>query len=413
MGTLDVVNAKEIEGAQAFDWNGNPIEDGVGVALSGGGFRAMLFQAGALVRLNELGLLSKTKRISSVSGDSITAGILAKQGALFEKPDAVGVIQNFQAVFLEQVSCFGRTKLDIFDILLGSVLPFTSAAKQITKSFDEKLFQGMRQRELPDGPEFVFCATNMATGTLWRFTKLYAGGYISSNIANPQFAIVTVVAASAAFPPLLYPLLLDVNGSDFEDWPDPNSQTAEITRFRKSVALCDGGGYDNHGIEPIVKRFVTNFVSDGGATFARFPIEHSMDIRDLKRVLDIEDSQVRSLRRRHSISRFSAGRAYAVHGKFAANQINSGVRFGAYWGVDTAPTEPRPPGALVDQPESDKLARLSTRLWYLGKGERIIDRLGQRSFGPLRSQTLLWTHQTCRSAPQFSRKGTLARDYSA
>ena len=48
-----------------------------GLALSGGGYRAMLFHAGAIWRLNELGWLSKLDRVSSVSGGSIAAGRLA------------------------------------------------------------------------------------------------------------------------------------------------------------------------------------------------------------------------------------------------------------------------------------------------------------------------------------------------
>src|SRR2546421_8373552 len=47
---------------------------GIGLCLSGGGYRAMLFHLGALWRLNEFGLLRKLVRISSVSGGSITAG---------------------------------------------------------------------------------------------------------------------------------------------------------------------------------------------------------------------------------------------------------------------------------------------------------------------------------------------------
>src|SRR5579862_5105639 len=50
---------------------------GIGLALSGGGFRATLFHVGVLWRLNEFGLLSRIDRISSVSGGSITAGLLA------------------------------------------------------------------------------------------------------------------------------------------------------------------------------------------------------------------------------------------------------------------------------------------------------------------------------------------------
>src|SRR3954468_17302676 len=61
---------------------GSPEDDlrspakGVALCLSGGGYRAMLFHVGALWRLNEVGLLRKLARISSVSGGSITAGVL-------------------------------------------------------------------------------------------------------------------------------------------------------------------------------------------------------------------------------------------------------------------------------------------------------------------------------------------------
>src|SRR6266853_1274551 len=49
---------------------------GMALCLSGGGYRAMLFHLGTLWRLNELGLLKGLKKISSVSGGSITAGVL-------------------------------------------------------------------------------------------------------------------------------------------------------------------------------------------------------------------------------------------------------------------------------------------------------------------------------------------------
>ncbi len=58
---------------------------GVGLALSGGGFRATLFHCGALWRLAELGYLGRLSRISSVSGGSITAGELAVKWATLEK----------------------------------------------------------------------------------------------------------------------------------------------------------------------------------------------------------------------------------------------------------------------------------------------------------------------------------------
>lgn len=50
--------------------------EGMALCVSGGGYRAMVFHLGGLIRLNELGLLRRLRRISSVSGGSITAGLL-------------------------------------------------------------------------------------------------------------------------------------------------------------------------------------------------------------------------------------------------------------------------------------------------------------------------------------------------
>src|ERR1700759_2347222 len=52
------------------------LRDGIGVCLSGGGYRAMLFHIGLLKRLNDAGVLKGVQRFSSVSGGSITSGLL-------------------------------------------------------------------------------------------------------------------------------------------------------------------------------------------------------------------------------------------------------------------------------------------------------------------------------------------------
>src|ERR1019366_4465444 len=51
--------------------------EGIGLCLSGGGYRAALFHLGALRRLNECGILAKLRTISSVSGGSIISAHLA------------------------------------------------------------------------------------------------------------------------------------------------------------------------------------------------------------------------------------------------------------------------------------------------------------------------------------------------
>ena len=57
--------------------SGEEPESGVALCLSGGGYRAMLFHLGVIWRLRDAGWLERLDRISSVSGGSITAAVLA------------------------------------------------------------------------------------------------------------------------------------------------------------------------------------------------------------------------------------------------------------------------------------------------------------------------------------------------
>ena len=83
---------------------------GCGLCLSGGGYRAMLFHIGSLWRLNEAGYLRKLDRISSVSGGSITAGVL---GLHWDKLtfDNSDVATNFEEQVVNPLRGFRRCSL--------------------------------------------------------------------------------------------------------------------------------------------------------------------------------------------------------------------------------------------------------------------------------------------------------------
>src|SRR6201990_3775168 len=87
---------KVAQDAATFQWEEGKAQPGIGIAPSGGGFRAMLFHAGALARLNELGLLSRAARISSVSGGSIASGFLAHVWSELGPANAAGAFTPFQ-----------------------------------------------------------------------------------------------------------------------------------------------------------------------------------------------------------------------------------------------------------------------------------------------------------------------------
>src|SRR5215210_116250 len=93
------------------DKPGEKPEEGIGLCLSGGGYRAMVFHIGVLWRLNELGYLPKLDRVSSVSGGSITAGLLgARWGNLAF--DAAGVATTFEEQVVDPLRGLASRTLD-------------------------------------------------------------------------------------------------------------------------------------------------------------------------------------------------------------------------------------------------------------------------------------------------------------
>ena len=107
-----------------------PTADGIGLALSGGGFRATLFHLGSLIRLNELGLLSQIDSISAVSGGSILSGLLASRWNDLDFVD--GTAANLMEVVFEPIWAFCGLNVDVKAGVLGLVLGIRSPWKGVT-----------------------------------------------------------------------------------------------------------------------------------------------------------------------------------------------------------------------------------------------------------------------------------------
>src|SRR5215468_5978656 len=86
-------------------------EAGTALCLSGGGYRAMLFHAGCLWRLNEVGILGSVQRVSSVSGGSITAGVLALNWSSVNN-GAGPVSSAFQSTVIGNIRKMASTTID-------------------------------------------------------------------------------------------------------------------------------------------------------------------------------------------------------------------------------------------------------------------------------------------------------------
>src|SRR5437762_3804113 len=100
---------------------GNPPRPGIALCLSGGGYRAMLFHLGALWRLNELAYLPKLTRISSVSGGSITAGVLGHRWSRLAFVNDIAT--RFNEEIVTTIRSMANETIDVGDILKGIFLP--------------------------------------------------------------------------------------------------------------------------------------------------------------------------------------------------------------------------------------------------------------------------------------------------
>jgi NTE family protein len=127
--------------------------------------------------------------------------------------------------------------------------------------YDRVLFHGATLQELPEFPRFVFDATSLQTGALWRFARDYAAEYRVGEWKTPDLRLALAVGASAAFPPFLSPVSISLGTGMIKKLAGADLSIAPFTR---KLLLTDGGVYDNLGLEPIWKRYRTILVSDGG-----------------------------------------------------------------------------------------------------------------------------------------------------
>ena len=317
----------------------------IGLALSGGGFRATLFGLGSLKRLNDGGLLGKLDLITSVSGGSILTGILAQRWKELDFID--GRASNFDDIVATQVLKFCNRTIDIGAGLKGLIDPFRSAGKYLTDCYDRYQFAGLSLKQIPAAgtpgqPTFIFYATSLQTGRNFRFRQDYIADWMLGSSSKTDVPLALAVAASSAFPPLFSPIVIKTNPRHWSGGiPGP-----ERDAMRGRLVLSDGGVYDNMGLEALQQgKIDITLVSDAGAPFeletrpTRGPLQMS-------RVRDILIDQTRALRKR-----------------MLMRELRTRKQKGAYWGIDTLIGSYKDPHArMKDSPATAALAKVPTRL---------------------------------------------------
>lgn len=316
----------------------------IGLALSGGGYRATLFGLGSLWRLNDAGVLGKLDRMTSVSGGSILMGILAHRWRQLRFHD--GHADNFGEVVAQPVRSFCAETIDIGAGLAGLLVPFKTAGDFLADRYEKDLFGDATIKGLPSAaegsPKFIFYATNMQTGRSFRFRQDMIADYRLGVSRTIDVPLAVAVAASSAFPPIFSPIVLKTDPSAWSE----GSDLPDLQALRTRIVLADGGVYDNMGLESLVDNVDIVLVSDAGAPFEVETKPHEDNVLQLGRVRDILIDQTRALRKRWLVAEFEAGR-----------------KRGAYWGIGTnMAAYGTTPHMTSDSAVSDALEHVPTRL---------------------------------------------------
>src|SRR3982750_1726339 len=197
----------------------------IGLALSGGGFRASLYHLGLVRFLRDAGLLSRVTHITSVSGGSVLAAHLVLNWDRYN-----GSPSEFDAVAAELLAfvtldvrnrILRRFPLGLTVRWMRRLAGFSN--RQLTRPglleyhYEKFLFGETSLFELPEKPRLHILATNLSEGCLCSFNRdgLLVmrrgsnGDGIRVDHARASLATVPMaVAASSAFPGFFPPLEL-------------------------------------------------------------------------------------------------------------------------------------------------------------------------------------------------------------
>jgi NTE family protein len=302
----------------------------------------MLFHAGTLWRLNQAGFLPKLDRVSSVSGGSITAGVLALRWRDLTF-DGAGVAGNFVPAVVAPLRAFANKTIDVPAVLCGALVPRLTINDMLARSY-RRLFRDHTLADLQTRPEFVFDATSLQSGDLWRFSNKAEGDWRVGTRRAPNTKLANVVAASSAFAPMLSPALLSYRDGELQPGSDSEVNSAPYT---SRVVLVDGGVYDNLGLEAVWNRYERVLISDAGGHMCNVSKPTAFWPLQMFRVLSVIDNQVRDLRKRQAVLSFVDGR-----------------RTGAYWGIRSHVRDFGLADPIVDPTDVDvrALAEIKTRL---------------------------------------------------
>jgi NTE family protein len=226
----------------------------IGLALSGGGARAIAFHLGCLRALNDRGILQRIEVISSVSGGSVIAALYAYTDCPFTEFEnrilhllRSGIDVKIASEFFHTSAWIKELHQYVTKFPISIKNRFLKRDVQLrrisyrTLSFIEALqkhvYGGKKLTDRRrDDVNTVINASELRTGTAFRFGSKESGSWRFGKIEKNEVSVAEAVALSAAYP--LYLPSLDKN-YDFSKLGSTDS---------KRVVLSDGGIFDNTGV---------------------------------------------------------------------------------------------------------------------------------------------------------------------
>jgi predicted acylesterase/phospholipase RssA len=235
----------------------------IGLALSGGGFRATLYHLGLVRFLRDADLLHQVTHITSVSGGSIMAAHLVLNwdrytGSPQEFDRAAAQLLDFIRMDVRN-RILRRYPLGLFlrwpRLLLGLSNRQLTRTGLLESQYEKHLYGDKSLLELPESPELHILTTNLSEGCLCSFGRdglwMMQQKAGRSQIVRVRVGLMTVsmaVAASSAFPGFFPPL--ELTGREV------GARGGEFGQ----QAYTDGAVFDNLGVRMF--RWLTPLLSE-------------------------------------------------------------------------------------------------------------------------------------------------------
>lgn len=222
----------------------------VGLALSGGGFRAVAFGLGALRALHDRNALGEVRVVSGISGGSLLATMWAYGPGSFDEFDN-GVVdllrRGLQREIARRAFAPKRLSASACSALAAAWPSRTESWRSSTRTealVDALLAYDFGRKDLSDVtlPDLVtvISATDLATGNAVRFGSEVSSCSVLGDIEDPV-SVAVAVAASAAFPVLLPQLRRTYS-----------FRRRDGSTHKATLRMTDGGVYDNLGLTPLL-----------------------------------------------------------------------------------------------------------------------------------------------------------------